>query len=57
VNCEDVNLSLPSRDCPKNGGGGRNPNAKEEFILYEWRKKGFSEHDIKPGWWFRFGNL
>jgi len=49
VNCRDVNLSLPSRDCPKAGGGGRKPKAKEEYILDEWRKKGFLEHDIKPG--------
>lgn len=36
VNCGDVNLNLPSRDCPKSGGGsGRQPNIKEEFILDE----------------------
>ncbi len=51
VNCGDVNLNLPSRDCPTagGGGGGRKPNSKEEMILDEWRKKGFLEHDITPG--------
>ena len=49
VNCGGVNLSLPSRDCPKAGGDGRKPKAKEEYILDEWRKKGFLEHDIKLG--------
>jgi len=50
VNCGDVNLNLPSRDCPKaGGGGGRIPNTKEEFILDEWRKKGFPDQDVKPG--------
>ena len=50
VNCGDVNLSLPSRDCPKNGGGGgRKPNAKEEFILDEWRKNKFLDQDVNPG--------
>lgn len=28
VNCGDVNLDLPSRDCPKAGGGGKKSNAK-----------------------------
>jgi hypothetical protein len=51
VNCGDINLSLPSRDCPKSvdGGGGRPPNVKEEFILDEWKKKGFSVNDVNPG--------
>ena len=51
VNWGDVNLNLPSRDCPKSGGGGggRSPNVKEEFILDEWRKKGFPMNDINPG--------
>ena len=50
VNCGDVNLSLPSRDCPTAvGGGGRKPNTKEEFILDEWRKKGFPDQDVNPG--------
>jgi len=47
VNCGDVNLELPSRDCPTaGGGGGRKPNAKEVIILDEWRKKVFPEQDI-----------
>lgn len=50
VNCGDVNLNLPSRDCPKSGdGGGRSPNFKEEFILDEWRKKGYPDQDINTG--------
>ena len=50
VNCGDVNLNLPSRDCPKSGGGGgRKPNTKEQFILGEWKKKGFPDQDVKPG--------
>lgn len=51
VNCGDLNLNLPSKDCPTSGGsgGGRKPNAKEEIILEEWRKKGFPEHDVNPG--------
>ncbi|MCH8549930.1 MAG: hypothetical protein LAT80_13755 [Balneolaceae bacterium] len=53
VNCGDVNLNLTSRDCPKSGsgdgGGGRSPNVKEEFILDEWRKKGFPMNDVDPG--------
>ncbi len=51
VNCGDVNLNLPSRDCPTAGGGGRGrkPNAKEEMILDEWRKLGFTDQDVKPG--------
>jgi len=50
INCGDVNLNLPSRDCPKaGGGGGRKPNTKEEFILDEWRKKGFPGQDVNPG--------
>lgn len=51
VNCGDVNLNLPSRDCPTagGGGGGRKPNAKEEMILEEWRKKGFPDQDLKTG--------
>ena len=51
VNCGDVNLILPSRDCPTagGGGGGRKPNAKEEFILDEWKNKGFPDQDINPG--------
>jgi hypothetical protein len=51
VNCGDVNLNLPSRDCPTagGGGGGRKPNVKEEFILDEWRKKGFPDQDVNPG--------
>ena len=51
VNCGDVNLNLPARDCPTagGGGGGRKPNVKEEFILDEWRKKGFPDQDLNPG--------
>ncbi|MCC5905751.1 MAG: hypothetical protein JJU13_06085 [Balneolaceae bacterium] len=50
VNCGDVNLNLHSRDCPKSGGGGgRRPNDKEEFILDEWKKKGFSVNDVTSG--------
>jgi len=51
VNCGDVNLNLPSRDCPTSGwnGGGRKPNAKEEIILGEWWKKGFPDRDVNPG--------
>lgn len=51
VNCGDVNLNLPSRDCPTTGGGGggRKPNAKEERILEEWRNKGFPDKDVNPG--------
>jgi hypothetical protein len=50
VNCGDVNLNLPSRDCPKTGGGGgRKPNATEEFILDEWSKRGFPDQDVNPG--------
>jgi len=53
VNCGDVNLSLPSRDCPTagggGGGGGRKPNAKEEMILKEWRKNGFHDQDVNSG--------
>ena len=51
VNCGDVNLYLSSKDCPKSvgGGGGRKPNTKEEFILDEWRKKGFTDQDVNPG--------
>lgn len=50
VNCGDVNLNLSSRDCPKSGGGrGRKPNAREEYILDEWRKKGFPDKDINSG--------
>jgi hypothetical protein len=36
LNCGDINLNLPSRDCPTfGGGGGRKPNVKKEFILDE----------------------
>jgi len=51
VNCGDVNINLTSRDCAKSYGGGvgRPPNVKEEFILDEWRKKGFPLNDINPG--------
>lgn len=51
VNCGDVNLNLPARDCPTagGGGGGRKPNAKEEMILEEWRKNGFPDQDVNPG--------
>ncbi|MEX1135393.1 MAG: hypothetical protein WEB89_00740 [Balneolales bacterium] len=52
VNCDDVNLNLPSRDCPKSGGGGggrRKLSAKVEHILDEWKKKGFPDKDINPG--------
>jgi hypothetical protein len=50
INCGDVNLNLPSKDCSTSGGGGRRkPNAKEEIILDEWRKKGIPEHDVNPG--------
>ena len=49
IDCGDINLNLPSRDCPKTGGGGRKLNIKEEFILDEWRKKGFPNKDVNPG--------
>jgi hypothetical protein len=52
VNCGDVNLNLPSRDCPKfegGGGGDRKLSAKEEHILDEWKKKGFPVEDVNPG--------
>jgi len=51
INCGDVNLNLPSRDCPKSGGGGggRRPNNKEEYILDEWKKKGFPVKVVNPG--------
>lgn len=52
VNCGDVNLSLPSRDCPTTGGGGggrRKLSEKVERILDEWRRKGFPDQDVNPG--------
>lgn len=51
INCGDLNLNLPSKDCPASGGsgGGRKPNAKEEIILEEWRKKRFPDQDVNPG--------
>ena len=45
-----VNLNLPSRECPKAGGGGMKKfHPKENFIFDEWRKKGFSDQYINPG--------
>ena len=52
IKCGDINLNLPSRDCPKAGGGGggrKKLHPKEDFIIDEWRKQGFSEKDINPG--------
>ena len=51
INCGDVNLNLPSKNCPNSGGGGggRKPNAKEQIIFDEWRKKRFPEQDVNPG--------
>jgi hypothetical protein len=50
INCGDVDLNLPSRDCPKpSGGGSRKLSTKEKNILDEWKKKGFPLNDLNPG--------
>ena len=51
LNCGDLNLNLPSRDCPTAGGGGgmKKLQPKENVIIDEWRKKGFPDQDVNPG--------
>lgn len=52
-----VNINLSSAACSgSSGGGGRQPNRKEQKLIGLWNKKGLNGQEINPGMVISFLN-
>lgn len=47
INIGDINIALSTAACA--GGGGRQPNAKEQRLFELWNERGLKGGDVNPG--------